>query len=120
MSLPHRKTASWRVHEEALRIRRSLGDNHPDVSVSLSNIADTHRQLGQFELALRGFEESLRIKKAALGPDHHAVSTTLNNIGNLYKVCAGCGCFAVEQADKLSEWAPGCPFFGLVPCGEER
>jgi hypothetical protein len=26
----------------------------------------------------------------------------------------------VVDVHKLSEWAPGCPFFGLVPCGEER
>ncbi len=40
--------------------------------------------------ALRNYEEALRIQKVALGPDHHAVATTLTNIG---AVC-------VAQGDK--------------------
>ncbi len=60
---------------------------------------NSRQAMGNLPKALEAMEESLRIKKIALGPDHHAVGAILNNIGNLYHVCTGCGCFAVGQAD---------------------
>jgi hypothetical protein len=35
---------------------------------------------------LKQFEEALHVQRVALGPDHHAVATTLMNIGNVYAV----------------------------------
>ncbi len=40
--------------------------------------------MGDLPKALEYFEEDLRISKAALGPDHHAVAATLTNIGAAY------------------------------------
>ncbi len=40
--------------------------------------------MGRLTDALRSYEEALRIRRAALGPDHHAVATTLGNIGAVY------------------------------------
>jgi hypothetical protein len=47
--------------------------------------------MGNHAEALANLNEALRIQKAALGPDHHAVATTLNNIGEVYRVRACCG-----------------------------
>ncbi len=44
--------------------------------------------MGDLPKALEYFEEDLRISRAALGPDHHAVAATLNNIGAVYEVGA--------------------------------
>jgi Tfp pilus assembly protein PilF len=41
--------------------------------------------MGNLPKALEYYEETLRINKAALGPDYHAVATTLWNMGALFK-----------------------------------
>jgi hypothetical protein len=58
----------------------------------------SRQDMGNLPKALECFEESLRIKKIALGPDHHAVAATMTNLGSLYQVCAEGGCPAAEQA----------------------
>ncbi len=41
---------------------------------------------GNHTLALKDFEAALRIQRVALGPDHHEVATTLNNIAEVQRV----------------------------------
>jgi tetratricopeptide (TPR) repeat protein len=41
--------------------------------------------MGNFSKALELYEQALRIQRAALGQDHHAVATTLWNMGALFK-----------------------------------
>jgi hypothetical protein len=44
--------------------------------------------MGHLPKALVYLTECLRIAKLTLGPDHHAVATTLSNMGNLQRVRA--------------------------------
>lgn len=75
-------------HQEALDIRlKALGDDHPDVAVSLLNISDCHNKMGRHDEALAEAEESARICRAALesGSDdrdvHHNLGIATNNTG---------------------------------------
>ncbi len=52
--------------------------------------------MGKHAEALVNLNEALRIQKAALGPDHHAVATTLNNIAGVHWVCLFLFCTAHE------------------------
>jgi hypothetical protein len=52
--------------------------------------------MGRHADALRSQEEALRIRKAALGPDHMDVGTNMNELGIIHK--------ARRQLHSLSRW----------------
>src|SRR4029077_6201169 len=55
----------------ALRIKeRVLGTDHPDVAITLSNLADTLRALGRTKEALDLINRSLDILVRTLGPSY--------------------------------------------------
>jgi tetratricopeptide (TPR) repeat protein len=63
---------------------KALGPEHPDIAVSLSNLAGLYKASGAFDKALPLFQRALAIREKALGPDDPATATSLNNLGTLY------------------------------------
>jgi tetratricopeptide (TPR) repeat protein len=69
----------------ALTIReKALGPNHPDVAVSLNNLAELYRAQGRYADAEALHKRALTIRVKALGPDHANVAISLNNLALLY------------------------------------
>ena len=69
--------------EEAVELRRShLGSDHPDLAVSLRNLAAVRMAQGAEAEPL--FLEALAIQEKALAPDDPELAKTLNNLGILY------------------------------------
>ncbi|MBD2428168.1 tetratricopeptide repeat protein [Phormidium sp. FACHB-1136] len=72
--------------QESLKIRREqLGDHHPDVATSLSNLASSYHLQGRYGEAEPLFQESLTIFHEQLGDRHPTVATSLNNLASLYR-----------------------------------
>ncbi len=72
--------------EKALAIRRRLaGDKHPEVAVSLFNVAAQHQALVRHRTALPLHEEALAIYRATLGGRHPDYAAGLNNLAALLK-----------------------------------
>ncbi len=71
--------------ESALAIReRILGPSHPDVSVSLCELAELLRLQGKYAEAEPLYKRSLSIDEKALGRGHPHVAFALANLANLY------------------------------------
>jgi CHAT domain-containing protein len=69
------------LHMRALKIREQrLGDDHPSVATSLSNLAVVLERLGRSEEARRCYERSIRIKELRFGPDHPDLAMTLHSL----------------------------------------
>jgi CHAT domain-containing protein len=72
--------------EETLRLdERALGPTHPQVAVSLNNLAELHRQQGHYAQAEPLYRHALAILEQALGPEHPNVALNLNNLASLYQ-----------------------------------
>ena len=70
------------VFEEALTIRRSaLGNEHLDVAVTLSNLANVLQTRGNYAGAEQLFREALAIRRQALGPSHELSLQSLYWVG---------------------------------------
>ncbi|MGF1602811.1 MAG: CHAT domain-containing protein, partial [Thermosynechococcaceae cyanobacterium] len=63
---------------------KALGPDHPDVAVSLNNLAELYRTQGQYSKAEPLHQRALSIREKALGPDHPDVAQSLNNLASLY------------------------------------
>ena len=73
-------------YENALAIReKALGPEHPDVAVSLNNLAALYDAHGQYSKAEPLYQRALGIWEKALGPEHPRVATGLNNLAELYR-----------------------------------
>jgi tetratricopeptide (TPR) repeat protein len=76
------------AHDEATRLyasslaiyRAALGEDHPNVGISLTNLAIVKRNIGAFDEAADLYTRALAISEATLGPDHPDVATILNNL----------------------------------------
>ncbi|MEM6783578.1 MAG: tetratricopeptide repeat protein, partial [Bacteroidota bacterium] len=69
---------------EALAIlEAALGPDHPDVALSLNNLAFLLRATGDYAGARPLLERALAIRETALGPGHPRVATSLNNLAGL-------------------------------------
>jgi tetratricopeptide (TPR) repeat protein len=72
--------------ERAIEIKKNiLGSNHPEVAVSLNNLAIILNIIGDFAGARPLFEQALAIREQALPPDHPEVARSLNNLANLLR-----------------------------------
>ncbi len=75
----------------------------PDaVVLQRGGLMKSRQAMGNLPKAVEYLEEALRINKAALGPEHHAVATTLNNIGTVQQVGAPRRRFAAGRADEFA------------------
>ena len=59
---------------------RTLGEAHPDVGVSLTNLGNVSVRLGHPDDAREYFERALALLERALGPEHPDLSICLNNL----------------------------------------
>eukprot|EP00971_Amphidinium_carterae_P076614 1513318-Amphidinium_carterae.1 len=58
-------------YEKSLEIQRAtLDEAHPDVAISLWNLACVHEEQGNHAEALALYERSLWIYESTLGPEH--------------------------------------------------
>ena len=73
-------------YEKALAIReKSLGPEHPDVALSLNNLALLYDTEGQYPKAEPLYQRALAIREKALGPEHPDAAASLNNLAQLYR-----------------------------------
>ncbi len=76
--------AAIEAHQHALALRRQLlGEKHPLVARSHSNLGIAFKGLGRFDDARAQYEQALAIEESALDPSHPQVAETLNNLGNV-------------------------------------
>ncbi len=74
----------------------------PPVENAVETAADWYYKRGEFDKALPFYQELLEEQRVRLGPDHHAVAATLNNIGTVQQVGAPRRRFAAGRADKFA------------------
>jgi hypothetical protein len=60
--------------------RRLLGERHPDTLASMSNLADTLRELGDLAVARALNEQALASLRMVLGDEHPGTLTSMNNL----------------------------------------
>ncbi|MFN9735301.1 MAG: tetratricopeptide repeat protein, partial [Microcystis sp.] len=73
-------------YQEALALRKELlGERHPDVADSLSDLANLYNLQGRYELAEPLHQEALALRKELLGERHPDVASSLNNLASLYE-----------------------------------
>jgi len=91
VSDPFDKAAFWQLiiplYEEILQILESeLRPQHPDVAITLNNLAELYRHLGEYEKALTFYQRTLDIREKMLGPQHPDTVSTLNGLAELYRM----------------------------------
>jgi len=64
---------------------KAFGPDHPDVAISLNNLAAHYHAQGRYADAEPQNKRSLAIEGKAFGPDHPAVAAELNNLALLYQ-----------------------------------
>lgn len=75
-----------RLYQRSLEIRqRLLGDDHPDLLLSLVGLAVVSLHREDYEKAEELFKRALTIQTRVLGPDHPNVSLTLLNLAQVYR-----------------------------------
>jgi tetratricopeptide (TPR) repeat protein len=78
--------------------KAKLGPDHPDTLGSMVNLANSYRQAGQTDRALKLREETMALMKSKLGPDHPDTLMSMSNLANSY---ADAG--QIDRALKLRE-----------------
>jgi len=63
---------------------KALGANHPDVALTLNNLAVLYRTQGCYADAAPLYKRGLTIRESALGTNHPEVATSLHNLADLY------------------------------------
>jgi tetratricopeptide (TPR) repeat protein len=70
--------------ERALAIRRELlGEEHPDVAMSLNSLANAVFLGGDLDAAEQSFAAAASLYERTLGPDHPDTATAILNLGNV-------------------------------------
>ncbi|MFM9960451.1 MAG: tetratricopeptide repeat protein [Planctomycetaceae bacterium] len=74
-----------KLAERVLETRRGLfGEDHPDTSLSLNNLAELYRSQANYAAAEPLFQRTLKITEKTLGPDHPDTASNLNYLAKLY------------------------------------
>ncbi|MEI6712784.1 MAG: tetratricopeptide repeat protein [Verrucomicrobiota bacterium] len=63
--------------------QKTVGEDHPDYAISLSNLARIYDIRERYEDAKGLYEKALAIQEKALGPNHPDVATSLTNLAVL-------------------------------------
>lgn len=80
------KSGAVEVAKRALEVAKEIfGPEHPNVAVSLNNLATLRRMQGNYTEAEPLYNQALMIKEQNLGSDHPKVATSLNNLGRFYR-----------------------------------
>ena len=70
-----------KLQEEVLAFLRAvLPPTHPDIAMSMGNLASTYSDLGRHEDALKLNEEVLAFRRAVLPPTHPDIATSMNDL----------------------------------------
>jgi TonB family protein len=69
-------------------MKRSKGDEHPEVATVLASLAAVRQALGQHESAEQLWRRVLDIRERTLAPNHFAIATALEHLGD---ACAARG-----------------------------
>ena len=80
--------------------KREYGTNHIEVAVRLNNMAVVNRSTGNYDEALRLYEEALHVNKSLAFPDTFEIAMVLNNLSRLYATQQ-----EYEQADQYIDEA---------------
>ena len=78
----------------------SLGSVHPDLAITLNNLALVCERLNKFDEAERGYRRAHRIALASLRPGHPFIATSLEN---LVHFCASHGISIWKPLDRRSD-----------------
>jgi len=71
--------------EQSVNLTRSLaGEQHPDYSASLNDLAEMHRLMGNYAAAEPLYLQALDIDRQVLGEKHPDFATSLENLADLY------------------------------------
>ncbi|MFH7029679.1 MAG: FxSxx-COOH system tetratricopeptide repeat protein [Heteroscytonema crispum UTEX LB 1556] len=74
------------LYQKALLLRqRLLGEEHPDVATSYSNLAALYHYQGQYSEAEPLYQKALSLRQRLLGEEHPAVAASYNNLAGLYE-----------------------------------
>lgn len=72
--------------QQALEVaQENVGHAHPDVALSLNNLAFLSFTQGDYAKAGPLYKRSLAIIEKVLGPDHPKVATSLENMAGMYR-----------------------------------
>ncbi len=71
-----------------LEMKRSKGDDHPEVATVLASLASVRQSLGHHESAEQLWRRVLDIRERTLAPNHFAIATALERLGD---ACAARG-----------------------------
>ncbi len=63
-----------------------MGPNHPNVALTLNNLAGLHKAQGHYAEAETYHKRALAIREKVLGPDHPVTGESLRNLGELYQL----------------------------------
>ncbi|MHB9072084.1 MAG: CHAT domain-containing protein [Desulfobaccales bacterium] len=73
------------LFQQALKIReKALGPEHPDIAVSLQNVAALYQVMGTYEPALPLYLRAIKIWEKTVGPEHPDTASSLSNLAMLY------------------------------------
>ncbi len=73
------------LYKDSLAIREKvLGVEHPDVAMTLNNLAALYEERGDYYKSEPLYQRSLAIHMKVWGPEHPEVGTSLNNLALLY------------------------------------
>jgi tetratricopeptide (TPR) repeat protein len=74
------------VAKDALKVaEETFGSEHPNMVLSLSNLAILYHEQGKYVEAELLYKRALAISEKALGKDHPDVATVLENMAVLYE-----------------------------------
>ena len=74
------------VAKDALKVaEETFGSEHPNMALSLSNLAILYHEQGKYVEADLLYKRALAISEKALGKDHPEVATVLENMAVLYE-----------------------------------
>ena len=79
-SLGEHQQARQLQNDTLTRLRRVLGDDHPDTLTSASRLADNLRALGEYQQARALDEDTLARRRRVLGDDHPDTRASINNL----------------------------------------
>jgi hypothetical protein len=73
--------AARALEEDTLeRVRRTLGQDHPETLLIAGNLAATLDQLGEYRLARTLYEDTLARRRRVLGEDHPDTQRSERNL----------------------------------------
>jgi tetratricopeptide (TPR) repeat protein len=73
-----------RLFEQCCNITNSLGEEHPDTLLSISNLALTYSQQGKMDKAAELQEKVLEAGRRILGEEHPDTLSSMNNLASTY------------------------------------